>query len=130
MNNDFVFHIHKRKNYKQNDNEYDSLSSFVMSLKAKLWLEELDQNHEIMSLRYKRNLLLRKGYMLEAIEKVTLEAKEMEIGVLKQNLDQLDNTVMFYKGVFEATERKVTQLKQKLQEQDSRQWKLKNGFTV
>ncbi|XP_015069627.1 uncharacterized protein LOC107014290 [Solanum pennellii] len=90
--------------------------------------EELDQNHEIMSLRCERNLLLRKGYMLEAIHKVTLEAKEMEIGVLKQNLDQLDSTVMFYKGVFEAIERKVTQLKQKLHEQDNRQWKLKMGL--
>ncbi|XP_015069593.1 uncharacterized protein LOC107014254 [Solanum pennellii] len=90
--------------------------------------EELDQNKEIMSLRRERNLLLRKVDVLKAIHKVTLETKEMEIGVLKQKLDQLDSTIMFYKGVFEATEREIKQLNQKLQEQDNKQWKLKMGL--
>ncbi|KAK4733615.1 hypothetical protein R3W88_007876 [Solanum pinnatisectum] len=67
--------------------------------------EELDQNQKIMSLRRERNFLLRKVDMLEAIHKVALEAKEMEIGDLKQKLDQLESTVMFYKGVFDAMER-------------------------
>nr|XP_025886112.1 uncharacterized protein LOC112941164 [Solanum lycopersicum] len=90
--------------------------------------DELDQNKEIMSLRRERNLLLRKVDVLKAIHKVTLEAKEMEIGVLKQKLDQLDSTIMFYKGVFEATEREIRQLNQKLQEHDNKQWKLKMGL--
>ncbi|KAK4733621.1 hypothetical protein R3W88_007882 [Solanum pinnatisectum] len=72
--------------------------------------EELDQNQKIMSLRRERNFLLRKVDMLEAIHKVALEAKEMEIGVLKQKLDQLESTVMFYKGVFDAMERETQAL--------------------
>ncbi|KAK4706599.1 hypothetical protein R3W88_033862 [Solanum pinnatisectum] len=52
--------------------------------------EELDQNQKIMSLRREGHLLLRKVDMLEVIHKVALEAKEMEIVVLKQKLDQLD----------------------------------------
>ena len=52
--------------------------------------------------------------MLNAIHKVTLEAKEIEIRVLKLNLDQLDSTVMLYKGVFEATKEEITELNQKL----------------
>ncbi|KAK6793648.1 hypothetical protein RDI58_007101 [Solanum bulbocastanum] len=90
--------------------------------------EELDQNQKIMSLRRERKFLLRKVDMLEAIHKVALEAKEMEIGVLKQKLDQLESTVMFYKGVFDATEREVTDLNKKLQEHDNRHWKMKMGL--
>ncbi|XP_049367991.1 uncharacterized protein LOC125832839 [Solanum verrucosum] len=90
--------------------------------------EELDQNQKIMSLRRERNFLLRKVDMLEAIHNVALEAEEMKIGVLKQKLDQLESTVMFYKGVFDATEREVTDLNKKLQEQDNKQWKMKMGL--
>ena len=77
-------------------------------------VEELDQNKKIISLRCERNLLLRKVDMLNAIHKVTLEAKEIEIRVLKLNLDQLDSTVMLYKGVFESTKEEITELNQKL----------------
>uniref|UniRef100_M1DET0 Uncharacterized protein n=1 Tax=Solanum tuberosum TaxID=4113 RepID=M1DET0_SOLTU len=91
-------------------------------------MEELDQNQKIMLLRRERNFLLRKVDMLEAIHKVALEAKEREIGVLKQKLDQLESTIIFYKGVFDATEREVTDLNKKLQEQDNRQWKMKMGL--
>ncbi|KAG5614792.1 hypothetical protein H5410_014616 [Solanum commersonii] len=73
--------------------------------------EELDQNQKIMSLRWE-------GYLL-VIHNVALEAKEMEIGILKQKLDQLDS---------DATEREVTYLNKKLQEQDNMQWKMKMGL--
>uniref|UniRef100_M1E019 Uncharacterized protein n=1 Tax=Solanum tuberosum TaxID=4113 RepID=M1E019_SOLTU len=81
--------------------------------------EDLDQNQKIMSLGCEGHLLLRKVDMLEVIHKVALEAEKMEIGVLKQKLDQLDS---------DATEREVTNLNKKLQEQDNRQWKMKMGL--
>lgn len=63
--------------------------------------------------------------MLDMSHQVTLEAKKIEIGVLIHKLDQLDNIIIFYEDVFEATEREITQLNQKLQEQDNKQWKMK-----
>uniref|UniRef100_A0A3Q7FH65 Uncharacterized protein n=1 Tax=Solanum lycopersicum TaxID=4081 RepID=A0A3Q7FH65_SOLLC len=90
--------------------------------------EELDKNKMIMSLTHERNLLLRKVDILEAIHKVTLEANEKEVGVLKHKLDNVDNTVIFYKGVFEATEREITHLNKMFQEQDNKQLKMKMGL--
>ena len=88
--------------------------------------EELDQNQKIASVRRKKDMILMKVDMLEATHKVTLEAREMEIGFLRQKLDELDGTVKFYSGVFGAMERESIDLKRKLEEQE--QWKRENAL--
>ncbi|KAK6794095.1 hypothetical protein RDI58_007548 [Solanum bulbocastanum] len=86
--------------------------------------EELDQKRKIASLRREKDYLLMKVGMLEATCKFTLEAKKLEVWFLKQKLDEVDNTVKFYSGVFRAMEREVIDLKLKLEEQNQLKNKL------
>ena len=55
--------------------------------------------------------LLKNVDMLEATHKVTLEAKNIKSWILKQKVDEMNDTIKFYIGVVGGMERETIDLK-------------------